>query len=346
MTKIIPIRQSDTKKIMKMIEYVSPGMSPEMIGDKNFSHFPVNILHNTLPVHMKFLQESYVAVENDEPLGLISLIPDGYTKTRWKINRLVLGMNAYDIGKQLIDYVVNKYGGAGVEIFLTVIDENYPEAIALFKDACSFRNYSKIDIWEYQNLYEFEAEVKHDLFRKVQYSDSQKLLELDSEAILPHLRVSLMKTAEDFKPGVRNKIINRLRGYKTSKYVLDNPEKGSIEGYLSIFTNNSQYYWVDITLSLAYQRYYEEFVNFAIGKIKAENDEATVYIGIKEYHQAAKYMTEVLATHNFKLCGNFQILVKDYWKPIKDYKENKVPAIIFPDMTSPACNIIRFISEY
>ncbi len=345
MTKIIPIRQSDIKKIVKMIEYVSPGMSPDMTGNENFIHFPVNIVHNILPVHMKFLQECYVAVENNEPLGLISLISDGHTKTRWKINRLVLGMNAYDIGKQLIDYVVNKYGGAGVEIFITVIDENYPEAIALFKNACFFRNYSKINVWKYENPYELEADVKYKLFRKPRLSDSKKLLELDSEAILPHLRVSLVKTAEDFKFNLKNKIISNLRGYKTGKYILDNPEKESIEGLLSIFTSDSIHYWVDITLSLAYQRYYEDFINFVIAKIKSENDNASIYVGVKEYHQAAKFMTEVLSAQSFKLCGNFQVLLKDYWQPVKNYKENKVPAIIFPDMTSPACNIMRFISE-
>ncbi len=65
-------------------------------------------------------------------LGLISLVPDGNQKTRWKINRLILNPDAYDAGKQLIDYVVNKYGGAGVETFLTTID------VKLYRGYCSF----------------------------------------------------------------------------------------------------------------------------------------------------------------------------------------------------------------
>jgi len=345
MIKIVPIRQSDIKKIVKMIEYVSPGMSPDMLGDKSFISSPLNILHNMLPVHIKFLQECYVAVENNEPLGLISLIPDSNTKSRWRINRLVLGMNAYDIGKQLIDYVVNKYGGAGVEIFITIIDENYPEAIALFKNVCSFRMYSKINVWEYENVYADNTSIKSNFLRAAGGSDVHKLMELDTEAILPHLRATLVKTARDFKLDTKSKIINKIKGYKTSKYVLDNPEKNSIEALLSIFTINEEDFWIDITISLAYQQYYEDIMNFAIKKIKAQNENAKIYMGIKDYHQASKHMTEVLAGKNFKLCGNFQILIKDYWKPARDYKENKVPAVIFPDMTSPACNIIRFISE-
>ncbi len=345
MIKIIPLRPSDIKKIVKMIEYVSPGMSPDMIGDKNFIHFPFNIVHNFLPVHMKFLQECYVAVEDNEPLGLITLIPDGHSRNRWKINRLILGMNAYDIGKQLIDYVVNKYGGAGVEIFITVIDENYPEAIALFKNACAFRHYSKINVWEYNPAASREINVGHSLFRRAEISDAGKLIELDAESILPHLRASLAKTVEDFKFDRKSKLIDYLKGYRSCKYVLDNPEKNSIEGLLSVFTFNNRHFWVDITVSMAYMQYYEDIVNFAISAIHQENAFAGIYVGVKDYHQAARHMTEVLSGLNFSMCGNFQVLLKDYWQPIKDYRENKVPAIIFPDMTSPACNIMRFISE-
>ncbi len=345
MTKIIPIRFSDIKKITQMIEYITPRISSEMMGDKNFVHFPFNIFHNILPLHLKFLQECYVAIENNEPLGLISLAPDGHARTRWKINRLVLGMNAYDIGKQLIDYVVNKYGGAGVESFITVIDENYPEAISLFKNVCFFRNYSKINIWEYENPKTENIKIKPGLFKKAEQSDAQKLFELDSEAIFPHLRSSLVKTAEDFKVNPLRNLINEVNGFKTEKYILDNPANKSIEGFSSIFSTDNKHFWVDITLSLAYQEYYEDFINFAVKKIKLQNPNAKIYMGVKDYHQIGKFMTHVLSAQSFKLCGNFQVLVKDYWMPIKDYNEKKAPAIIFPDMTSPACNLLQFLGR-
>ena len=345
MTKIVPIRHCDIKKIIKMIEYVSPGLSPGMIGDKIFIPSPFNIFHQWLPLNWKFLPECYVAVENNEPLGLISLAPDGHAKNRWKINRLVLGMNAYDVGKQLIDFVVNKYGGAGVEVFLAVIDENYTEAISLFKNTCSFRSSSKINIWEYDGNYLPNNNTTPDYLRKVNRTDAQKLYDLDSEAILPQFRTSLIKTPADFNFGVKNKILNKAKGYKTYKYVIDNPSKNRLEGLVSIFTADNINFWAEITLSLPYKEYYENLVNFAFNTVKSQNKDAKLYIGVKDYQQTGKFMAEVLASHNFKLCGNFQVLVKDYWRPAGLFIERKVPAIIFPDMTSPACNIIRFIIE-
>ena len=342
MTKIIPLRQSDIKKIMKMIEYVTPGVPLGEIEDKNLTHFPLNIFHKILPLHLKFMQEAYVAVEDNEPLGLISLVRD--TKTRWKINRLVLGMDAYDVGKQLIDYVVNKYGGDGVEIFLTIIDENCPEAIALFKNACSFRNSSKINIWECES-FRPSKKGNFDFIREARQDDVPKIIELDTEAIFPHLRPSLTRDVKDFRINSFSRFVDKFKKHKSYKYVLDNPGNNTFEGFLSIQTLDNIHFWVDTTLSFGFQQYYEELVSFAVREIRQQNQDAKIYFGVKDHYQTGKFMTEFLSSQGFKMCGNFQVLVKDYWKPIKDYKEKGVPVIAFPDITSPACNIMPFILE-
>jgi len=341
MTKIIPLRYSDMEKVRKMIEYVSPGISSDRANEEPFVYFPFNGIHEILPVNLKFLQECYVAVEGDELLGLISLAPDGNQKTRWKINRLILNPNAYDTGKQLIDYVVNKYGGAGVETFLTTIDENYTEAIALFITACSFRSCSKINIWELENLKNIEISQTPISLRAAEISDTQKLYKLDCETLYPKFKTSLVKTDKDFKFGVINKFINKLKGHKIQRFVLDNYKISSTESLLSITTKDNTNFWIDITLSLAYQEYYEDILNFAINNVCSINPNGKIYIGVRDFQQTNKKMTAVLSQHNFKQSGNFEILVKDYWRPAEYATEKKVPIMIFPDMTSPACNFIH-----
>ncbi len=344
MTKIISLRHSDLKKVRKMIEYVSPGISPGKISEDAYVSFPFNMIHGFLPLKLKFLQECYVAVEGDNLLGLISLAPDGKQKTRWKINRLILNPNAYDTGKQLIDYVVNKYGGAGVETFITTIDENYTEALALFKNVCSFRNNSKISIWENTS-----DKVSSDIsvpLRQAESSDAEKLYELDREALSPRFRASLLKTVEDFRFGLQNKLLNRLKGHLIKSFVLDNPEKNSIESFLSIMTADNESFWVDITLSLAYQEYYKDILNFAINNVFSTNNNAKLYVGVRDFQQTAEKAREMLSQRDFIQRGTFELLVKDYWKPAEYATEKKVPIMIFPDLTSPACNIIRFIKEF
>lgn len=346
MTRIIPLRYSDMEKVRKMIEYVSPGISSDRVNEEPFVYFPFNGLHELLPVSLKFLQECYVAVEGEELLGLISLTPDGNQKTRWKINRLILNPNAYDTGKQLIDYVVNKYGGAGVETFLTTIDENYTEALALFKTACSFRNCSKINIWEYENLKNYKISENNLSLRTAEFSDAKKLFELDCETLYPKFKTSLVKTEKDFRFSAGNNLINKLKGNKIQRFVLDNTGKDSIESFLSVMTRDNVNFWVDITLSLAYQDYYEDILNFAINRVCSINQNGKLYIGIRDFQQTNRKMTEVLSRHDFKQRGNFEVLVKDYWRPAEYKTENKVPIMIFPDMTSPACNIVQFIKEF
>ena len=343
MTRIIPLRYSDMEKVRKMIEYVSPDISKDRVNEKTFVYFPFNGLHELLPVNLKFLQECYVAIEGEELLGLISLTPDGNQKTRWKINRLILNPNAYDAGKQLIDYVVNKYGGAGVETFITTIDENYTEALSLFKTACSFRNCSKVSIWEYENLKNYEISENNVPLRTAKLSDAKKIYGLDCEALYPKFKTSLVKTENDFKFDLGNLLINKFKGHKVQRFVLENPQKELIEGFLSIMTKDNVIFWVDITLSLAYQEYYKDILNFAINHVFSINRDGKLYIGVRDFQQTSRKITEVLSQYNFKQNGNFEVLVKDYWRPAQYKTENKVPIMIFPDMTSPACNIIHFI---
>lgn len=346
MAKIIPLRYSDMEKVRKMIEYVSPGLSSGRLSEEIFVPFPFNTFHSIIPLHFKFLQECYVAVEGKELLGLISLTPDGNRKTRWKINRLILNPNAYDTGKQLVDYVVNKYGGAGVETFLTTIDENYTEAISLFKNACSFRSWSKITIWEYENSGHKDFSDNSIELRPANSSDAQNLYKLDSEALYPKFKTAFTKTKKDFKLGLKSKIINTLKNNKIKHFVLENPQINSLEGFLSIMTRDNLNFWVEITLSLAYQEYYNDILNFAINQVYSSNPNGKVYIGVREYQQTSKKATEVISQHGFNHTGSFEILVKDYWKPAEYVSEKKVPIIIFPDLTNPACNIVRFIKEF
>lgn len=340
MTKIRKLKPSDIKKVQEMVEYIHPGISSSFVSEGYFSLFPLDMAHNLLPPNMKFLQECYVAVEEKEILGLIGLIPDGKQKTRWKINRLVLTINAYETGKQLIDYIINKYGGSGVETFITTIDENYPEAISLFKNACSFRSCSQIHIWEKENL-EFNSALVNLGLRNIRFSDAVKLQELDEQNLFPQFRASLAKHVSDFKFGFKNQVLNYFRGYEVKRAVFENPGKNAPEGYFMISTKDNINFFADITLSLAYQDYYENILNSITWYVKSRNENAKLYVYVRKYYQSSKALGEILSKFNFKPYYSSQVLVKDYWKVTPLSEAKKTSIIIFPDITSPACNIIN-----
>jgi len=342
MAKIRQLKYHDIKKVKAMIQYVVPSVASNLISEDKFIIYPLNIIHGLLPVNMKFLQETYVAVEKNEVLGLISLTPDTKQKTRWRINKLILNVNAYDVGKQLIDFVVNKYGGAGVETFITILNETSAEAIALFKNNCGFRSCTNIHVFEKEQLqFNKEAYFNCPLLRDIKYTDAENLREFDQQSIFPQYRISLMNNQSDFKFGLRNKFANNIAGYKTKKFIFEDPAKHVIEGYVNVTTKDSKHYWADFVLSLAFQNYYEDILNYVISYVKYQSDEAKLSVYVRKYYQSSEKLSETLCNLNFMINQRYQVLVKDYWKASKAPSElKKSPIIIFPEIRSPACSII------
>ena len=66
MLKIRRLAPFDYNQIRKMIEYVQPGIVSNIFHESKFTLFPVDVLHNLLPLEMRFLPESYVAVEGSK----------------------------------------------------------------------------------------------------------------------------------------------------------------------------------------------------------------------------------------------------------------------------------------
>jgi hypothetical protein len=325
-----------------MIQYVVPGVASNLISEDKFITYPLNLIHDLLPVNLKFLQESYVAVEKDEVLGLISLTPDTKQKTRWRINKLILNVNAYDVGKQLIDFVVNKYGGAGVETFITVLNETSAEAIALFKNNCGFRSCTQIHVFEKTNL-QFNKELysNYNLLREVRPSDAENLKEFDQQSIFPQYRISLMNNQSDFKVGIKSTLVNKITGCKTNKFIFEDPAKKIIEGYINLTTKDGKNYWADIVLSLAFQNYYEDILNYLISYVQYQCEDAKLSVYLRKYYQSSEKLCEALNNLNFTINQRYQVLVKDYWKATKAPSElKKSPIIIFPEIRNPACSVI------
>jgi len=341
MAKIRQLKHHDIKKIQAMIQYVVPGVASNLISEDKFIIFPLNLIHSLLPVNMKFFQETFVAVEDKEVLGLISLTPDTKQKTRWRINKLILNFNAYDVGKQLIDFVVNKYGGAGVETFITILDETSAEAIALFKNNCGFRSCTNIHVYEIDKLRaDKEIFLNSNLLREMKSSDAKNLQEFDQQSIFPQYRISLMNNQSDFKVGLRSIFANNLTGYQTKKFVFENPSKHDIEGYINITTKEGRHFWADIVLSLAFQEYYPDILNYIVSYISCQSNDAKLSVYVRKYYQSNDKLSEALLTNNFNITQRYQVLVKDYWKATKAPAELKTPIVIFPEIRSPACNVV------
>jgi hypothetical protein len=346
--KIRPVRLTDNKQLHSFFTEVDTPVIPEYFANTTpwVLTGPLRSLHSRLPLSWKTLQEGYIAIENNTIQGLISLEPDSRSKHRWKINQLYLKPNAYDVGKLLIDYIVNKYGADGVETFITEIDALNTDAANLFQNACGFRFCTNEHIF------------KHDLegtngginnlpqLKKFTSADSTRLYDLHLECLKPQAKVSLEKTAKDFSFNLADVLKRQAKGISQFRWVLEEPESKHFIAANSIVTFDNNVFYIYIYTALPYADYYSSLVDFCFHQVGLRNRKATAYIRVCEAIQSHSKLLNVLQERELEQVQSTILIVKDYWRPLKERKPlTTSPIIIFPEGTSTAYNPIRIVEE-
>lgn len=321
------IRKPAFYEIKKLRDLISNIKEEEQSQNHDFAKFSYDVMHKFLPLNFQFINESFVSVEEKQFIGLIGLIPDSKKAKRRNINRLFLNKHYFDSGKQLIDFVVNKYGAEGTETFLTYVDDRNPELISLFTTGCGFRACPQQQIWKLEHTKPFEAMGENISIREFKNSDAQAVAEIYSQDIYPQYKQSLVKPACDFRKGV-------FKNTVSLKFVVENVINQSIEGFVEIKSEGNTNYMIEMTMSLFYYHCCGDVLNFIIGFIISHQSDANVFIKLKKFCQSSKPLLQMLESHNFKCVQSQQVLIKDYWKTIKN--DVKKPVLLFNDITNPA----------
>ena len=106
---------------------------------KSIMEEPLGLINAMLPLRFKFKSESFIYVENKEILGIITIARTSGNPYKINITRLIFKENLYDIGKQLVEFAIHKYGAKGATSFTVTIDECHDELFNLFINGCGFR---------------------------------------------------------------------------------------------------------------------------------------------------------------------------------------------------------------
>ena len=128
-------------------------VDPEKIK-KYTSNIFLKLINYFLTPSKKWLPQSFVAKENNKIIGQVTLLPDSFSHVRWQFSNLKINENIDFVVRYLIDYAVNKYGGAGIATFLVYIDDRDVDAMKIFKQECNFRSCSGI---EFHSLSDFSS---------------------------------------------------------------------------------------------------------------------------------------------------------------------------------------------
>lgn len=297
----------DAPKIKKMISYL--GNEEKLYQTITVDTFA--ILHGILPLKYKFMPESFILLKNDEILGLITIVPISGNPYKINITKLIFKQNMYDAGKQLVEFVIARYGAKGAVSFIVTIEQSHEELLNLFMTGCGFRQCSYENLWKLDNFTPQTSDRAH--FRHCQNSDAKYVARLYNAELKNLYRPALERLKTEYTEPL---FAGLTSGYK-NRYVLEEPEKERIIAYLSITTNDNYNFIIDMSLNDGYNISYDEVINFALSEISNRKSKFCAFVKHRQYTKNADNFEKYLHERNLHCVQTQCVLVKDYYKQIK-----------------------------
>ncbi len=306
----------DKLKIKKMISFLNPNVIKYYT--RIFRYFPFAHLHSYLPLCFKFLPESYVIEENKNILGLIALSPAHANPFKQTISRLFLDNEDLQVGKQLIDFAVARYGAKGAYLFLSVVDTDNDELIELFTKKCGFRHCSSKELWLVPDI-NFDNE-NTSFIRPFKNSDAQDVVDLYNNCLITHFKPSLSKQKEEYT----DPPFKSLDNYLMLKYIIVEETSKKPKAFLSIMSNDNENFILTITKSMWYDVSVDDILRFSKREIKKRNKNAQLFVKVRRYTQQTDILEQYLKEKGASCSQCQAILVKDFYREVKETNKNKI----------------------
>lgn len=302
--KIRRLTYFDYQKLKKMVSYLCSDGNDRLA--KSIMNEAFGVLNAMLPLSLKFKPESFILIDDGEILGLITILktPGNYEKIN--ITKLIFKDNMYDVGKKLVDFVVNKYGAKGARSFVVTIDECHDELFNLFINGCKFRQCASETLWKMEKPVPEKVSLP---WRYAQSSDAKQIAQLYNSELINIYKPSLVRHEKEFKES----FFGGFREYNKIRYVLGDE---NISGYFSITTSDNLNYILDITFQSGYDYDYEQIINVMLCEIAQKKRAFYPLIKQKKYIKDSDRLENFLREKGCVPIQTQQILVKDFYKPV------------------------------
>ncbi len=310
MVRIRKANYFDKFKLKKMISFLSTDAIN--YSTKVFMNSPFNVFHELLPLSLKFSPESYVIEEDKSIIGALTLVPTYGNPYKINISRLFLEQDYFNAGKQLIEFIISKYGAKGASSFITQIDDSYNELLYLFIEGCGFRQCSSEQLWKMNNI---RFSQKDDtFFRPFKNSDAQAAAMLFNDSVITHFKYSISRTKNEYL----EPFFKGLKDDCKFKYVIEDENLKTIKAYFSIKTTDNLNYILDITTSPWHDYSWDDILNFTVNQILKRKKDFYLFVKVKKYTVTAESLEKYLAEKEAVCMQNQLVLVKDFYKVIKE----------------------------
>jgi len=326
MAKIKKISFSDIFQLKKLISVVCSGtiMSYRRLF---LLSVPATCIQNILySVHLRKLPEAYVISDNSGGLkGVISVKAQRGNPFKWQIKSLFLAKDAYEEGRQLIDYIAAKFGARGADTFYVCFDDTQTDLINLLVKSCGFRMCSSEELRRVSNINFMQEDLDESIFIPFKNSDAQKAADLFNDNLITLYKNQLKKTKEEFY----DDFIHCFNADTVFKYIIPEGRKDLIKAYLEIKTRDNTNYFIDAAVPAQYFDLYPAVLSFAVKKIIKRTKNFKLYIKNRKYLQSGSLIENFARENRFELLQNNAVLVRDFFKTVKQQKESFNNAVLF-----------------
>ena len=309
MAKIQKLTLFNHSKVKNMIPFLNTNKNNWFL--KLLSMGPFAGIHNLLPLKYKFLDESYIISENGESLGAITVSPIVGIYSKVAISQLFFSENAFDVAKQLIEFIISHYGANGATTFYAIINELSTELLNLFITGCGFRQCSAEELWEVtKKTFQKTNSIQ---YRRLKDSDLKEISEIYNDSLIPYFKPTLERSAKEFAETFCHGLT-----YSTSyRYVIEDSASSRIIGYFLVSTDDNENYVIDFNYSDGYEIDLDGMMYFATREILRRKRHFRLFVKTKRYLKTAEKQKEYFVASNFQWIKTKMLLVKDFYKLVK-----------------------------
>lgn len=301
----------DYPKLKKLISYLCTDENDKLA--KSLMEEPVGFVNAMLPLEMKFKSESFILVDQGEILGLITTAKTPGNPYKINITRLIFKENLYDVAKQLVEFVIHKFGGKGATSFSVTIDECHDELFDLFINGCGFRQCASEVLWKIERPVPEKTDLK---WRYAQQSDAGAISQLYNAELINIYKPSLIRHEKEFQEN----LFCGFNDYYKTRYVIE--EDKTVLGYFSITTSDNLNYILDVTTNSGYDFDYDSIINTMLCEIARKRRAFYPLVKQKTYTKNSEKFENYLKSKGYLPIQTQQILVKDFYKPVKQESAN------------------------
>lgn len=297
----------DYPKLKKLISYLCTDDNDKLA--KSIMEEPIGFINAMLPLKLKFKSESFILVEDKEILGLITTVKTPGNPYKINITRLIFKENLYNVGKQLVEFIIQKFGAKGATSFTVTIDECHDELFNLFINGCGFRQCASETLWKIERPIPEKSSLN---WRYAQSCDAKRIEDLYNSEVINMYKPSLLRDKKEFQDPIFEGFID----YYKTRFVIE--ENSKILSYFSITTRDNLNYILDITTNSGYDFDYDDIINVMLCEIARKKRAFYPLIKQKKYIKNSEKFGDYLKSKNYLPIQTQQILVKDFYKPVKE----------------------------